>query len=167
MFKSISDFEKVWEHEGPITAKLLGKLTDASLAQRVTPQNASLGWEAWHIPVSVATLGSRMGLKVEGPGHDAPVPAKAADIAAAYDKASKSLMEQIKKNWKDETLNVEDDLFGRKSKRGETLLSLILHQAHHRAQAVVLMRQAGLPITGIYGPAKEEWAAMGMQPPKV
>jgi uncharacterized damage-inducible protein DinB len=28
----------------------------------------------------------------------------------------------------------------------------------------VLMRQAGLPVPGLYGPSKEEWAAMGMSP---
>jgi uncharacterized damage-inducible protein DinB len=26
----------------------------------------------------------------------------------------------------------------------------------------VLMRQAGLPVPGVVGPSKEEWAAMGM-----
>jgi hypothetical protein len=43
MFKTISDFEKAWEYEGPATLKLLGKLTDASLPQRVGPQYATLG----------------------------------------------------------------------------------------------------------------------------
>ena len=28
--------------------------------------------------------------------------------------------------------------------------------------AAVLMRQAGLKVPGVYGPAREEWAAMGM-----
>ena len=29
----------------------------------------------------------------------------------------------------------------------------------------VLMRQAGLKVPGVYGPAREEWAEFGMQPP--
>jgi uncharacterized damage-inducible protein DinB len=167
MFKTIADFEAAWTYESGATAKLLAKLTDASLAQRVTPQNASLGWEAWHLALSAPEMCKRMGLKIEGPGHDAPVPAHASDIALTYDKASRSLLEQMKGSWKDETLNLEDDMYGEKWKRGGTLLVLLLHQAHHRGQLIVLMRQAGLPVTGIYGPAKEEWAAMGMQPPKV
>jgi uncharacterized damage-inducible protein DinB len=167
MFTRIADFEAAWTYESGATAKLLAKLTDASLTQRVTPQNATLGWEAWHTALSVQEMCKRMGLKIEGPGHDAPVPAKASDITATYEKASKSLLEQMKGSWKDETLNVEDDMYGEKWKRGATLLVLLLHQAHHRGQVVVLMRQAGLPVTGIYGPAKEEWAAMGMHPPKV
>jgi uncharacterized damage-inducible protein DinB len=38
------------------------------------------------------------------------------------------------------------------------------HLIHHRGQLTVLMRQAGLKVPGVYGPAREEWAAMGMQP---
>lgn len=30
----------------------------------------------------------------------------------------------------------------------------------------VLMRQAGLPVPGIYGPAKEEWTTFGLEAPK-
>jgi uncharacterized damage-inducible protein DinB len=31
----------------------------------------------------------------------------------------------------------------------------------------VLMRQAGLAVPGVYGPAREEWAAYGMAAPEV
>jgi uncharacterized damage-inducible protein DinB len=39
---------------------------------------------------------------------------------------------------------------------------LIQHEVHHRGQMTVLMRQAGLEVPGVYGPAREEWAACGM-----
>jgi len=167
MFKTISDFEKAWGYEGPATSKLLGKLTDASLAQRVGPKYATLGWLAWHITADIPDLIGRTGLKIDGPKHDAPVPARAADILAAYEKTSTSLLEQVKSAWTDESLLVEDDMYGQMWKRGETLFTLIVHQAHHRGQMTVLMRQAGLLVPGIYGPSKEEWAAMGMKPPAV
>jgi uncharacterized damage-inducible protein DinB len=167
MFKTISDFEKAWGYEGPATAKLLGKLTDASLAQRVGPNHATLGWLAWHITSAIPEMCGRTGLKVDGPAPDSKTPAKAADIHAAYEKASKSLLEQVKSLWKDETLEVKDDMYGEQWKRSETLLSLVLHQAHHRGQITVLMRQAGLPVPGTYGPSCEEWAAMGMKPPAI
>jgi len=41
---------------------------------------------------------------------------------------------------------------------------LNLHQAHHRGQMTVLMRQAGMKVPGVYGPSKEEWSAFGMEP---
>jgi uncharacterized damage-inducible protein DinB len=58
-------------------------------------------------------------------------------------------------------------MYGEKWKRGTTLGVLAMHQAHHRGQATVLMRQAGLKVPGVYGPAREEWSAMGMTPPEV
>jgi uncharacterized damage-inducible protein DinB len=57
-------------------------------------------------------------------------------------------------------------MYGQTWKKRDVLASLILHQAHHRGQMTVLMRQAGLAVPGIYGPAREEWAAMGMAAPK-
>jgi uncharacterized damage-inducible protein DinB len=44
------------------------------------------------------------------------------------------------------------------------LVSLLQHSCHHRGQMTVLMRQAGLKVPGVYGPAKEEWAIYGMDP---
>jgi uncharacterized damage-inducible protein DinB len=38
----------------------------------------------------------------------------------------------------------------------------MLHQAHHRAEMLVLMRQAGLPILWVYGPTREQWSEFGM-----
>ena len=57
---------------------------------------------------------------------------------------------------------IEDEMYGMIWKRGTTLSLLINHQAHHRGQVTILMRQAGVPVIGVYGPAKEEWEAMGM-----
>ena len=46
--------------------------------------------------------------------------------------------------------------------RGRTLSALAGHQAHHRAQMMVLMRILGLPMPGVYAPAREDWAKFGM-----
>ena len=53
-------------------------------------------------------------------------------------------------------------MYGEKWTRAFTLGALIGHQCHHRGQVTVLMRQAGLKVPGIYGPAQEEWAVYGM-----
>ena len=109
----------------------------------------------------------RTGLKVTAPEEDAPVPASAREIFQAYNTAAISLLEQIKSTWKDETLKVEDDMYGQRWSRAMTLQALIFHQIHHRAQMTVLMREAGLDVPGVYGPARQEWAAFGMKPPSV
>ena len=67
-------------------------------------------------------------------------------------------------NWNDESLLESDEMYGDSWKRGTTLTILISHQAHHRGQMTVLMRQAGLLVPGVYGPSKEEWVSYGMEP---
>jgi uncharacterized damage-inducible protein DinB len=108
----------------------------------------------------------RTGLKVFSPDMHQWDESKADNLKECYKNASESLVEKLNANWKDETLLMEDDMYGENWKRGFTLRCLIEHQIHHRAQMTVLMRQAGLKVPGIYGPASEEWAAMGMEAPK-
>jgi uncharacterized damage-inducible protein DinB len=112
-------------------------------------------------------MAGQTGLKVKGPGEKDPVPDKAGEIANAYKAASDSLADQVGNNWKDETLEVEDNLYGETWKRGLTLRILIDHEIHHRGQMTVLMRQAGLQVPGIYGPAKEEWVKYNMKEPEI
>ena len=60
-------------------------------------------------------------------------------------------------------LNDDLNMYGQVWKRTSVLSSLIAHQAHHRGQMTVLMRQAGLKVPGVYGPSKEEWAELKCQ----
>ena len=71
---------------------------------------------------------------------------------------------ELKEKWTDDTLTESDNMYGEDWQRGTTLAILINHQAHHRGQLTVLMRQAGLSVPGVYGPSKEEWVAYGMEP---
>ena len=167
MINSIVAFEHLWSYEIEATQKMLKHLTTASLAQQVDAQGRTLGRIAWHIVLSIPEMTSRVGLSLEGPHADAPIPATAKEIFSSYSAVALSLLEQIKKNWTDETLKVKDDMYGEQWTRGFTLQSMILHQTHHRGQMTVLMRQAGLDVPGMYGPARQEWAAFGMPPPEL
>jgi uncharacterized damage-inducible protein DinB len=164
---SIAEFEELWTHESDSTRKLYKELTDRSLAQQITNDHRTLGRLAWHITTSVGEMMRRCGLHVGGPAEDAPVPSSAAAIRDAYDLAARTLLGDMKAKWTDATLLVEDDMYGQKWKRTLTLAILVAHQTHHRGQLTVLMRQAGLKVPGVYGPSKDEWAAMGMSPPEV
>jgi len=167
MFRRIADFQETWVQERENTLKILRALTDASLTQAVTKIDRTLGRMAWHVATSIGEMASRTGLAIGGPRHDMPVPSSAAEIVAGYETAARSLADEVASQWTDATLEVQDDMYGEKWPRGLTLHALVVHQTHHRAQMTVLMRQAGLMVPGVYGPAREEWSAYGMPAPAV
>lgn len=162
MFRRIEDFLAVWDYEAEATLKVLGALTDASLVQRFHPDVRTLGRLAWHITQSVPEMGARTGLQLAGPAENEPIPSSAAALAERYREAAESLAREVKSRWNDAELDVEDDMYGERWPRGRTLFAISGHQAHHRAQMTVLLRLAGLPVPGVYGPTREEWAQFGM-----
>lgn len=166
MFRRVADFLETWDEERKGTLKILRALDDRSLSSTSGGDNRTLGRLAWHLTTTLGEMMERTGLRVGGPPHDSPVPASASAIVEAYSQAAASVAEQVSA-WTDATLEVEDDMYGQRWPRGRTLLALLVHQTHHRGQMTVLMRQAGLKVPGVYGPAREEWAAMGLQPPAV
>jgi uncharacterized damage-inducible protein DinB len=167
MIHTISEFEHIWSAEAEATQKIFKHLTTQSLSQSVTSDHRTLGRLAWHIVITITEMVERVGLAIQGPVVDAPIPATAKEIFKGYNEAALSLLDQVKAVWTDETLQVEDDMYGQHWKRAFTLQALVFHQIHHRAQMTVLMRQAGLDVPGVYGPSRDEWAAYGQQPPVV
>lgn len=161
MLRKIEDFQKAWAYEAEMTGKVLQSLTDESLGQKVTEDGRTLGFLGWHLTQTLGEMLGLVGLKIDAPELTEECPTNAAEIAAAYQKAAKSVTDEINANWTDETLLLEDSMYGDTWSRGMTLFYLIAHQTHHRGQMTVLMRQAGVAVPGVYGPAKEEWAAMG------
>jgi len=167
MYRKIEDFEADWTQESATTLKILRALTDASLEQRVTPDGRSAGRLAWHVAATLPEMLGHAGIKgVDGPADEHAVPSTAAEIADAYERAAASVGGAVRSQWSDEDLREDVPMYGEMWSRGTVLSILIRHEAHHRAQLTVLMRQAGLAVPGCYGPAKEEWASMGIPAPQ-
>ena len=164
MFRTIADFEQNWGYEMASTQKQMDQLTDVSLQQAVTDGHRTLGHMAWHIVTSIPEIMGRAGLKLTTIDSAQRIPETAAEIKKAYASVSKELLERVKADWDDTTLQIEDELFCEKWKRGMTLLVLLKHEVHHRGQMTVLMRCAGLKVLGFYGPSKEEWVNQGAEP---
>jgi uncharacterized damage-inducible protein DinB len=166
MFRSLEDFASAWTQETESTLKVLRNLTDASLAQPVVAGGRTLGFLAWHITCSLAEMGTHATLAIEGPTektHPA-VPAHATEIAAQYERTAAALIAAVRAAWTDAQLGDKIPMYGEQWPKGLVLMILLNHQWHHRGQMTVLMRQAGLPVPGVCGPSREEWAAMGMAP---
>jgi uncharacterized damage-inducible protein DinB len=166
MIRHVEDFVSTWKEQSEGTAKMMHALTDASLSQRVTADDRTLGRIAWHIVRSIPEMMSEAKQPLEGFDLEGPMPTSAGTIAEEYGSVARAVLEKVS-GWSDADLLVTDKMFGEEWKRGFTLQVLVHHEIHHRAQMTVLMRQAGLTVPGLLGPAREEWANYGMKPPEI
>jgi len=164
MYYKLSDFIEDWKYESESTIKILNNLTDEVLTKKFNNEIRTPGRLAWHIVTSVGEMAHRTGLRFETVNENAPIPSTAKEIVVEYKRASDNMIKEITAKWMDESLLLEDDMYGEMWTKGKTLGVLVTHQIHHRAQLTVVMRLAGLKVPGVYGPAKEEWANYGMQP---
>lgn len=162
MFRNLEDFINDWTIESESTLKIFNNLTDESLTKKVNENVRTAGILTWHITTSIGEMAHRTGLTFKTVDSNSSVPVRAQEIVDAYKQASSNLLDAIKSNWNDESLIVEDDMYGEMWKRGTTLGVIISHQIHHRAQLTVVMRLNGLKVPGVYGPSKEEWTSYGM-----
>ena len=167
MYVTIADFLNDLKDNVAGTQKYLDTLTDEALSQAVADGHRTLGRMAWHIVQTIPEMMGRTGLVAEGPAETEPVPATAVEIADAYRATIVSLTAQISEHWTDATLLEEDDMYGGQWSRGFTVQCLMEHETHHRGQMSILMRQAGLPVPGTMGPAKEDWPTFGQPIPEI
>lgn len=163
MFRSIDDFAAEWTTEAEMTQKIMNALTDESLGQAITDKYRTLGGLAWHLVESVHYMVS-LGLTFEGPYNSEEVKLSAAALAGQYERISRALLDAVKKQWDDAKLLETQTIFGQEWNNGGSLRFTLMHQAHHRGQMTVLMRQAGLKLPDLYGPTYDSWVEQGMEP---
>jgi uncharacterized damage-inducible protein DinB len=172
MFRRVEDFKTIWQQEAEKTLAVFEAITDAAAHQAVDGQHRDLRRMAWHLVETILELPRNLGLKVKGPvglgpdGFIATPPPTMAEIIAAYRAVSDSLLDHMG-SWSNTELGRNFTLYGETWTGAFALYVLVSHQAHHRGQMTVLMRQAGLHVPSIYGPTKEGWAQFGMAAPKV
>jgi uncharacterized damage-inducible protein DinB len=167
MFRLMSDFVKAYDGTVQATEAVFRALTDKSLSQQVTDDHRTLGRIAWHIVTTVPEMMRRTGIALSSIDEASQVPGTAGEILDVYRKVTEEFRTVVSEKWTDETMAQVDNMYGQQWPRGLTLSILISHEIHHRGQMTVLMRQAGCTVPGVMGPAKEEWAQMGMEPPKI
>lgn len=163
MYANIQSFIEDYRNEAAGTQKLLDALTDASLAQEIAPGYRTLGFLAWHLATGCGML-LQTGLKFAAPSEEGN-PNSAASIASGYRNSVAAVIDAVQTQFTDETLQQTANMFGSEWKIGLALGMFINHEIHHRGQLTILMRQAGVPVAGVYGPSKDEWTAMGIQAP--
>jgi uncharacterized damage-inducible protein DinB len=167
MNRSVDEFVSDYAEDCEGAQKLFDALTDESLSTSVADGHRTLGQIAWHIVQSVPEMLHTAGVNVDTSVMQQPVPTSASEIAAAYRRVTDEGCRAVREQWDDAELARERDMYGMQWSGHKVLLCLLGHEAHHRGQMSVLMRQAGLVPYGVYGPHKEAWASMGMEPPAI
>jgi len=165
MFRKVDDFLKAYEYQAEGTNKVFALLDEANMKKAVAPGHRTLRDMAWHIVVTVPEMMNRTGLGMASVDHESAPPDSAAAIQAGYRKVAKEFTGALASKWTDETLLETDDMYGERWARGATLSALLLHEVHHRGEMIVLLRQAGAKVPGLYGPSQEEWSQYNMEPP--
>ena len=157
-------FLNAWDREAKSTLKLLRALPATQYDFRPDAGGRSLGELAWHLAegdayMSCGIEAGRFGGDAKPPNIERPRTVEA--LAPGYERIHREAVARIRK-LKPEDLDRSIPFF-----LGEPLLirdilwnMIISHGIHHRGQLTLMCRLAGGHAPGLYGPNREETAAM-------
>ncbi len=155
---------QLWEDESKLTFKLLSSLPEGKYDFRPDPKSRSLGELAWHLAEIEAYTGVgienlKMDYMTKIPGFERPKEIKL--LGPAYQKVHDEAFARAKKMNPNDWDKKIEFLPGQQREVSEILFhATILHIIHHRGQLSTLCRLAEGVSPGIYGPNREEMAAM-------
>ena len=157
-------FLAAWEREAESTLKLLRALPSTQYDFRPDAGGRSLGELAWHLAegdayMSLGIENSRFAMDVKPPNIERPRTVDA--LAPGYERIHREAVARVLK-LKPADLDREIPFFGGQSFRVRDILwgFIISHGIHHRGQLTLMCRLAGGKAPGLYGPNREESAAM-------
>ena len=166
MFRTIKDFTDAFKYESESTLKVFKHISNEALAHKPHADVRSMQRLVWHITITLGEMLGKAGLTIDCPDEHSKPLNDMEEIYKVYEKASKSVLNEVAKNWKDSDLTDEVSMYGENWAKGTILTVLIKHEAHHRGQLTILMRFSGLTVPGIYGPSKEEWTVFDVPSPE-
>jgi uncharacterized damage-inducible protein DinB len=156
-------FLNSWEREAESTSKLLRSLPPAQYDFRPDPGGRSLGELAWHLAegdayMSYGVDAGKFDMGAKPPNIERPRTVEA--LAPGYDRIHREAVARIRK-LKLEDLDRQLPFFGQQTQVRDILWGMIIaHGIHHRGQLSLMCRLAGGQAPGMYGPNREETAAM-------
>ncbi len=162
MYRKVSDFTRVWDEEIEMTIHLFQEIKFDKKGEKFNENVRSLERLVWHICQSITEMGHRGGLFAEDVLEQKTCPATIEEVIETYKTYANLFRKHLLATWKDKHLTETLPMYGEEWAKGRILSVLLSHQTHHRGQLTVVMRILGLPVVGLYGPAKEEWGQYGM-----
>jgi uncharacterized damage-inducible protein DinB len=159
----IEMFLSAWDREAENTVKLLRALPAAQYDFRPDSGGRSLGELAWHLAESDAYIsyGIERGefkLDVKPPNIERPRTVEA--LAPGYDRIHREAVARIRKLKPEDLERTLAFFVGNMSIRDLLWGAILSHGIHHRGQLSLMCRLAGGKAPGMYGPNREEMAAM-------
>ncbi len=156
-------FRMVWDVEAQLTTELLKSLPTNQYDFRPDPGGRSLGELAWHLCEIEGYISDGIA-KGAVTFQDAPPnlkrPREVGLLAPGYRRVHEEAVARLA-NLTEADLEREIPFADRRMVVRDTLWStILLHLVHHRGQLVLLCRLAGGQPGPIYGPNREEMAAM-------
>ena len=161
---NIESFREVWASEAARTIKVMESLPRDQYDFRPDPKGRSIGELAWHLSEIDACLSfgiaeGRFRFEDEPPNLKRPREVEL--LAPGYRRIHDEAMARLAR-LEDRDLDQSVTFFdGRQLTVRDVLWSeLLRHAVHHRGQLILLCRMAGGTPPGVYGPNREEMAAM-------
>jgi uncharacterized damage-inducible protein DinB len=158
-------FLKVWDDDAARTVKVLKALPRDKYDFRPDPGGRSIGEMAWHLAEgdgynSVGVVqGFSPDMKV--PGMERPKQVEA--LAPGYERVHREAVARVR-GLKPADLARKIPYFtGQDMSVPEILWGTVFHNIHHRGQLSMMCRLAGGVSPGVFGPNREEMAAMQAQ----
>jgi len=159
----LDSFLDTWEREAQNTIKLLQALPASQYDFRPDAGGRSLGELAWHLAEGDAYMSfgiDQKGFNMSARPPHIERPRTVEALAPGSERVHRDAVERIRKLHPedlDRTLN----FFGNDVSIRTILWDyLIMHAIHHRGQLSLMCRLAGGQAPGLYGPNREEMAAM-------
>ncbi len=156
-------FFTTWEQESDSTLKVLRALPVSQYDFRPDAGGRSLGELGWHLAEGDAYMSfgidtADFTMKTRPPNIERPRTIEA--LAPGFERVHQEAVARLRK-LKAEDLDRSLDFFGGKLPIRDILWAMVIrHSVHHRGQLTLMCRLAGGQAPGLYGPNREDMAAM-------
>jgi uncharacterized damage-inducible protein DinB len=152
-----------WEQEAESTVKLLKALPPTQYDFRPDATGRSLGELAWHLAegdayVSYGIERGQFTRDAKPPNLERPRTIEA--LAPGYERVHREAVARIRKLRPEDLDRTLAFFVGDRTIRDLLWSGILAHGIHHRGQLSLMCRLAGGQAPGMYGPNREEMAAM-------
>ena len=156
-------FLAAWDREAANTVRLLKALPSTQYDFRPDPGGRSLGELAWHLAEGDAYISycidrGEFTMDAKPPNIERPRSVEA--LAPGYERVHREAVARIQRMRPEDLDRTISFFTGPMTIRDILWNAIVAHGIHHRGQLSLMCRLAGGQAPGLYGPNREEMAAL-------